>query len=288
MKELVRDVARQVQDPEKGRSVYDMWREHSSQKKGAPNGIARPELKAETPGETPVGALGAGSDFCPFFDFAGIPSLDMGFNGDYGVYHSLYDDFYWMKQFGDPTFVYHATLARILGKVTLRLDEADVLPFDYAAYASEITKMISEVNARVREPKGAEASDWKAVSDAGDQLTASASRTATALGAISPAMLSPATQRELNHVLASVEQSLLVPEGLVGRPWYKHAIFAPGSYAGYAAEAMPGVNEALDRNDPATFHREASALAAALARAAVRLDEVSGMAKTAAVAHSGQ
>ena len=126
------------------------------------------------------------------------------------------------------------------------------------------------------------------VADAGDQLAASASRTATALGAISPAMLSPVTQRELNRVLASVEQSLLVPEGLVGRPWYKHSIFAPGSYAGYAAEVMPGVNEALDRNDPATFHREANALAAALARAAVRLDEVSGMAKTAAGAHSGQ
>jgi N-acetylated-alpha-linked acidic dipeptidase len=85
-----------------------------------------------------------------------------------------------------------------------------------------------------------------------------------------------------------VEQSLLVPEGLAGRPWYKHAIFAPGSYAGYAAEVLPGANEALDRNDPATFHREANALASALARAAVRLDEVSGMAKTAAGAHSGQ
>jgi N-acetylated-alpha-linked acidic dipeptidase len=88
-------------------------------------------------------------------------------------------------------------------------------------------------------------------------------------------------------VLASVEQSLLVPEGLAGRPWYKHTIFAPGSYAGYAAEVMPGVNEALDRNDPAGFHRESDVLAAALARAAVRLDEVSGMAETAAGTHTG-
>jgi N-acetylated-alpha-linked acidic dipeptidase len=288
LKEIVREVAREAPDPETKRSVYEMWREHSSQKKGAPNGIARPELKAETPGETPVGALGAGSDFCPFFDFAGIPSLDMGFSGDYGVYHSLYDDFYWMKQFGDPTFVYHATLARILGTVALRLDEADVLPFDYSAYASEIARMTSDVNARVRAPQGAEASDWKAVSKAADELTASAGRSSVALYAISPAMLSPATQRELNRALASVEQSLLVPEGLAGRPWYKHAIFAPGSYAGYAAEVMPGVNEALDRDDPTTFHREAMALAEALTRAAVRLDEVNSMAKTAAGTHSGQ
>jgi N-acetylated-alpha-linked acidic dipeptidase len=287
LKELVRDVAREVNDPHTGRSVYDVWREHSAQQKNGHTGTARPELKAEAPGETPVGALGAGSDFCPFYDFAGIPSLDMGFNGDYGVYHSLYDDFYWMKQFGDPTFVYHATLARILGTVALRLDEADVLPFDYSAYATEIARMTSDVGARVRELKGTEAADLKGVTEAADQLTASASRSSVALRAISPAMLSPATQRELNRTLASVEQSLLVPEGLVGRPWYKHTVFAPGSYAGYAAEVMPGVNEALDRNDPATFHREANALAAALARAAVRLDEVSGMAQTAADTHSG-
>jgi N-acetylated-alpha-linked acidic dipeptidase len=167
------------------------------------------------------------------------------------------------------------------------LDEADVLPFDYSAYASEIARMTSDVATRVRELKGTEASEWKAISEAADQLTASASRSAVALRAISPSILRPATQRELNRALAIVEQSFLVPGGLAGRPWYKHTIFAPGSYAGYAAEVMPGVNEALDRNDPATFQRECSALAAALARAAERLDEVSGMAATAADTHSG-
>jgi N-acetylated-alpha-linked acidic dipeptidase len=192
-----------------------------------------------------------------------------------------------MKQFGDPTFVYHATLARILGTVALRLDEADILPFDYSAYATEIARMTSDVEARVRELKGTEADDLKGVTEAADQLTSSASRSSVALRAISPAMLSAATQRELNRVLASVEQSLLVPEGLAGRPWYKHTVFAPGSYAGYAAEVMPGVNEALDRNDPAAFRRESDALAAALARAAVRLDEVSGMAETASGTHTG-
>jgi N-acetylated-alpha-linked acidic dipeptidase len=193
-----------------------------------------------------------------------------------------------MKQFGDPTFVYHATLARILGTVALRLDEADVLPFDYSAYASEIGRMASDVNARVREPKGAEASDWKAVSEAADQLSVSAAQTTVALRAISPAMLSPATQRELNRALASVEQSLLVPEGLAGRPWYKHTIFAPGSYAGYAAEMLPGVNEALDRNDSATFHLEAESLAAALDRAATRLDDVTRIARSASGTAAGQ
>ena len=99
--------------------------------------------KADTPGEAPLGALGSGSDYSPFFDHAGIPSVDMAFGGDYGVYHSLYDDFYWMKHFGDPTFAYHAALARMLGTLALRLDEADILPFDYSAYATEIERAVT-------------------------------------------------------------------------------------------------------------------------------------------------
>jgi N-acetylated-alpha-linked acidic dipeptidase len=288
LKELVRDVARDVADPHAGRSVYDVWLEHASQVKGGPNGNARPELKTEKPGETPIGALGAGSDFCPFFDFAGVPSLDMGFGGDYGVYHSLYDDFFWMKQFGDPTFEYHAALARVLGTVALRLDEADVLPYDYSAYASQIAQMTSDLSGRIGERKGKEASDLKAINAASTRLSDSASHEAVALLAISPAALTPAEERELNHTLAGVEQSMLAPGGLVGRPWYKHTIFAPGSYAGYAAEVLPGVNEALDRSDAATFHREAESLAAALDRAAARLDDVTRIARSASGTPAGQ
>jgi N-acetylated-alpha-linked acidic dipeptidase len=287
LKELVRDVTRDVEDPRASRPIYDVWREHSAETKQAPSGTARPELKAEAPGEIPIGALGAGSDFCPFFDFAGIPSMDMGFGGDYGVYHSLYDDFYWMKQFGDPTFVYFPTLAKILGTVALRLDEADVLPFDYPAYASEIARAASDLSDRLGKEKGTEASKAKVISEASAQLSAAASRASAALRAISPASLTIAKQQELNHALAGVEQSLLVPEGLMGRPWYKHSIFAPGSYAGYAAEVMPGVNEALDRNDPAALHREADALVAALGRAATRLDQVAHLAQSAADTHAG-
>ncbi|MGH9745860.1 MAG: M28 family metallopeptidase [Candidatus Acidiferrales bacterium] len=288
LKEIIRDVTREVNDPRSGRPIYDMWRERASKSKETPSGIARPELKAESTGEVPIGALGAGSDFCPFFDFAGIPSMDMGFSGDYGVYHSLYDDFNWMKQNGDPTFAYHATLARVLGTVVLRLDEADVLPFDYAAYASEIARMESTLAARVGEQQGTAPADLKALSDASAQFSNSASHASVALHAISPASLSPAAQRDLNHALTGVEQSLLAPEGLAGRPWYKHTIFAPGSYAGYAAEVLPGVNEALDRNDAPTFHREADALAAALRRAAARLDEVTRLAQSAAGPPAGR
>ena len=192
-----------------------------------------------------------------------------------------------MKQFGDPTFAYHAALARVLGTVVLRLDESDVLPFDYSAYALEISRMESAVAARVADEKGIAAADLKSLADASAQLTTSTSRASAALAAISPAPLSPAAQRNLNRTLVGVEQSFLAPEGLAGRPWYKHTIFAPGSYAGYAAEAMPGVNEALDRNDAATFHRESDVLAAALRRAAVALDDVTRLAQSAAGAPAG-
>ena len=130
--------------PATGHSVYDAWREHAAKCAGRCPARRGKRPTAETSGEAPLGALGAGSDFSPFFDYAGIPSMDMGFGGDYGVYHSLYDDFYWMKHFGDPTFAYHAALARILGTMALRLDEADILPFDYPAYASEIARAESE------------------------------------------------------------------------------------------------------------------------------------------------
>src|ERR1700691_2183444 len=121
LKELIRDAARDVPDPTGARSVYDVWLEHSNNSEGQFSGAARLTPQAEPTTEGPLGDLGAGSDFCAVCDHAGIPSLDMGFIGDYGVYHSIYDDFYWMKPFGDPTFAYHATLAKLLGTVTLRL-----------------------------------------------------------------------------------------------------------------------------------------------------------------------
>jgi len=278
LKEFVRDATRDVEDPVSKHSVYDSWRGHSVR---AGEDSGRRNSKTEALGEAPLGALGAGSDFSPFFDYAGIPSVDVGFGGDYGVYHSLYDDFYWMKHFGDPTFAYHAALARILGTIALRLDEADVLPFDYASYASEINRMQSELVSRAAQ-QGGEGVSLKAVGDASEQLSVSALRAATYIRALGSAPVDPERIRELNHELVSVEQGLLAQDGLVGRPWFKHTVYAPGSYAGYAAEVMPGLNESLDRRDPVTLRVEADSLSAALRRAAARLDTAAHLAQEAA------
>jgi N-acetylated-alpha-linked acidic dipeptidase len=268
LKNLVRDATRDVPDPGTGASVYAAWRDHDARK------------DQDASGEAPIGALGAGSDFCTFFDYAGIPSMDIGFDGDYGVYHSLYDDFSWMKKFGDPTFAYHAALARVLGTLALRLDEADLLPFDYAAYAAEIARAADALASRTaKQPE--QAAILKPVVDASAQFSASAARASQALAALSSQSLDPAKAREINHALAGVEQALLSPDGLSGRPWFKHTVYAPGSYSGYAAEIMPGVSEALDRGDLQVSQREANSLAAALRRAAGRLDDVARLAQDA-------
>jgi N-acetylated-alpha-linked acidic dipeptidase len=273
LKEFVRDATREVANPATGSSVYETWRAHEARATAEELGSARPMGHEEGSAEAPISALGAGSDFCPFLDFAGIPSADVGFVGDYGVYHSLYDDFYWMKKFGDPEFKYHATLAKVLGTMTLRLDEADVLPFDYGAYSAEISRAVQEVQKRAGE-QGINAAEVKPVVEAAGQLSESAAKLAHALQSGGGLSIDAASQTKMNRDLATIDQALLDPDGLRGRTWYKHTIYAPGSYAGYSAEVLPGPSEALDRKDAAAFEVEAKALTAALHRASAKLDEV--------------
>jgi N-acetylated-alpha-linked acidic dipeptidase len=278
LKDLVRDATREVADPDTGESVYDAWVNSSENATQKVSATGRQAPKPQWAPKAPVGDLGAGSDFSPFFDYAGIPSIDMGFGGDYGVYHSIYDDFYWMKHFGDPTFGYHVALARILGTVALRLDEADILPFNYSNYASAIERSVADLENRAMHQSQA-AAILKPVEQASTQLAASATRAEDALRAISAAPPDPATEEEINRALPEVEQALLAPDGLTGRPWFKHTVYAPGAYAGYASEMMPGVSDALNDNDTATLRHEADSLSAALLRASARLDEIAHLAR---------
>jgi N-acetylated-alpha-linked acidic dipeptidase len=291
LQQLIRDVARSVTDPNSSRSVYDVWRENyahspaardeqSAAARAAGPGSASAGNGAGAPNDVPVGALGAGSDFCPFLDYSGVPSIDLGFNGEYGVYHSLYDDFYWMKHFGDPAFTYHAALARILGTLALRLDEADLLPVDVAGYASGISRSAAEFVSRAKELE-MDPEALKPLAGASSELSAAAAHASEALQSLSGAALDSVRDDEINRAVAGFDQSLLAPGGLPGRPWYEHIIFAPGSNAGYDAELFPGVTEALDRGDAVQFRRQCDALAAAFRRAAARLDEITRLAQPA-------
>jgi len=279
LKDLVRDVTEDVQDPKTGESVHEAWVHSIEQQQKNPSVTGRQVLPRDPSGKVPLGALGSGSDFSAFLDHAGIPSVDVGFAGPYGVYHSIYDDFYWMKHFGDPTFSYHVTLAQILAMLALRLDEADILPFDYPAYALEIEHAATDAFTRTTNLDDQDA--LEATLDAAAHLSASAHRASEALHRISDMPLDPATATEINHALAAVEQALLAPNGLAGRPWFKHTIFAPGSYDGYAATPIPGENDALARKDSVTLDREAESLAQALLRASAALDDIAQMAREA-------
>jgi N-acetylated-alpha-linked acidic dipeptidase len=286
LKDLIRDATREVEDPATGQTVYDAWLAHGREAKSDVPGTARQAAVADSTGKAPIDAIGSGSDYSAFYDNAGIPSLDLGFNGPYGVYHSAYDDFFWMKNFGDPKFAYHAALAKIIGVITLRLDEADIEPFDYRAYALELEHLTTD---RIRRAtKDEDEQSLEPALDGVAKLSISANNAAHALESISSAPLDPARAAQINHALTAVEQAFLVPDGLAGRPWFKHPLYAPGTYTGYAAVALPGVTEALDRNDSPDLKHEADALAASYARAAAQLDEITKLAESAAKSQQGQ
>jgi N-acetylated-alpha-linked acidic dipeptidase len=274
LKQFLRDATKDVPDPQSGKSVYSAWTESA--------GLASDELLVSSPGNSgqrrpAISALGAGSDFSPFLDYAGIPSVDVSFTGDYGVYHSRYDDFYWMQHFGDPDFSYEPALARVLGLLTLRFDEADIVPFDYAAYASEIAQANDELSSRAAAQPGASAI-LKPVSDAAGAFSEAATQAQDALSTFSG---DSAKASAINRDLIDVEQAFLAPQGLSGRPWFKHTIFAPGTNTGYAAETLPGVTEALQHHDLSALQRETDSLSAALRRAAARLNDAAALARSA-------
>ncbi len=280
LREAIREATRDIEDPNTGRSVYDAWADHTGHAMRDTSGTGRTGDAMDASGKTPVSTLGSGSDFSPFYDHAGIPSIDMGFQGPYGVYHSVYDDFYWMNNFGDPAFAYQVVLARTLGTLALRFDEADILPFDYPTYITEIEHRITDVfEACTRQE---DQDTLEPALDAVAKLSGSAHRASVALAAISNSVLDQSRLAQINHSLAGVEQAFLAPDGILGHPWYKHTLYAPASDDGYHAEAVPGIREAFDHNDSAALRGEASSLTAALLRASARLDGLAELAREAA------
>ena len=278
LKELVREAAREVLDPRTSRSVYDAWKERTQRGEGRRRATSGSGAALAAEAEVPLGNLGSGSDYTPFFQHGGIPSIDIGFGGEYGVYHSIYDNFYWMKNFGDPGFVYHAAAARVAGVLVLRLTEADVLPFDYEAYAAEIERYISDLQVAMR-GIGDGRLDLRGVWEASQALKASAGKAMTAVRGLQAgnASADPAKLTRVNATLRSVEQAFLSP-GLASRPWYRHSVYAPGTYTGYEVVLLPGVREAVDKRDWDAAQKEAGALAESLRRAAAKLDEAAKLA----------
>jgi len=233
---LMRGATRDVKDPKTGKSVYQQWQDRAREN--------RPETE-QNPGEVRITALGSGSDYTPFLQHLGVASTDMGFNGDYGVYHSAYDSFYWMDHFGDPGFQYHVAASQLWGTMAMRLADADGLTFDYTDYATQIREYFTEAFrlARIRNLAGG--LDEKAVNSAVDDLAKEAERVEkNRLEAIRNS--DRAKLAKINDALIQAERQFIDQRGLRGRAWYKHQIYAPGFYTGYAAQPLTDFRQALD------------------------------------------
>ena len=258
MWKLIRGATRDVKDPKSGRSVYQQWQERAREDEPDPE-LTNAEAASDTTiAEARIGALGSGSDFTPFLQHLGVPASDMGFGGDYGVYHSAYDSFYWMSHFGDPNFVYHVAAAQIWGTAAMRLADAAGLPLDYRDYASQVREFFEQCMKTARRRKLAGAFDEKPMNKALQSFSEEAERIEkarqetvaeierTRVEANDRHARAVARLKRINDALLEAERSLTDERGLRGRTWYVHQIYAPGTYTGYAAQPLPDFRQALD------------------------------------------
>lgn len=254
LRPFLRDIARSVPSP-KGGTLYDAWKAAGRR---APTPDAHDEPR--------VGDLGSGSDFTAFLDHSGVPATDVRSSGNYGVYHSVFDNFAWFKKFGDTNFQYSQEIARVIGLQVLRMSEADVLSYDYEVYGRAVAGYLTATKKRAADTLGDHSPNFEAALAAADRLAKA--------GATIKHLPPPSGERltGLNRALRDTETALLLPNGLPRRPWFKHAIYAPADLKGYAASVIPGVNEAIQRGDAAVAAEQLQALTAALNRATQTLE----------------
>jgi N-acetylated-alpha-linked acidic dipeptidase len=261
LRALLRDVARGVPDPSGEGSVYSVWRKRAN--------LAADSLEPQ------MGDPGGGSDFAGFYNHLGIPIADWGFGGPAGVYHSAYDSYHWMTKFGDPTFEYHATNARIGVAALLRIANAEILPYDYVEYARTMRRFSSQVERAITDKH------WKL---SGAVLSAAVGRMENAAVAFNAArdralaaQLSPVIAKQVNATLLGVERQLTRPQGLVTRPWFRNLIYASDENNGYSTMVLPSVNEAIRVGDEAAVEREIADLAQRFDAATRVLDVAAGL-----------
>jgi N-acetylated-alpha-linked acidic dipeptidase len=305
LEKFVNSVARDITDPEKGGSVWERRRSLAISR--AHNAEERNEIRQRH--DLRIGALGDGSDYTAFIHHLGIPSADLRFGGETegGVYHSIYDDFYWYTRYGDPDFGYGRALSQTMGTAVMRLAGADLLPFDFVdfadtmkKYAGDLTKLLKTQQDATREHnREIEEGVFKAVSDplnpllvppvrsvprhfnfapldnALDTVTQSAERFAKAVAQAQANGLTidASTLARVNRILMQSGPALTDPAGLPARPWFKNQVYAPGAYTGYEAKPLPGVLEAMDRRDWKEAESQIPRAAAALEREAEVIDE---------------
>jgi N-acetylated-alpha-linked acidic dipeptidase len=266
---LVVETVRDVRDPASGQSVLAAWGAALGAERERVIGGGASGAGSQRPVDYPGNELGSGSDYTVFLNFLGIPIVEMSFDGPYGVYHSMYDNYYWMTHFGDPGFRYMTAMGEVWGRMALRLVNAEVYPFDFALYADRVAGFIDRLSKvpgaeRVRlQPARTAARRWRAAGTALDS-------------AIRSVLAQPASAertrvlKAMNEPLRSVEQQLLLSEGIPDRPWFRHVLYAPRPT--YAAMTLPGVLEAVEVKDLARAAAQVNALTTRLNAAAAMVE----------------
>jgi len=274
------DVARDVSDPETQLSVWKRSRLHEIAT--AKSAEQRKEIRDRADSRIP--ALGSGSDYTAFLQHDGVASLNIGFGGEDGggIYHSIYDDFYWYTHFSDVDFVYGRALAQAGGTAVMRLADAELLPFEFGDFSDTVQMYVKELktlsqktqddirerNREIEEgvfkatddprhPLVAPAAEavpphlnFAPLENASEELARSATEYRKAFDQVSAnggARLASASLAEVNHLLMESERKLTNSQGLPNRPWFKHQLYAPGFYTGYAVKTMPAVREAIEQ-----------------------------------------
>jgi N-acetylated-alpha-linked acidic dipeptidase len=275
---FINDVARDLADPEKNISVWQRLKLYNISRSKTDED--RKDVRSRS--ELRINALGSGSDYTAFVDHLGVASLNIGYGGEAGggVYHSIYDDFYWYTHFDDADFTYGRTLAQTGGTAVMRLADAEVLPFEFGGVANTISRYVDELEKLARQ-KREDALERNRQLDEGvfsatadpkkqsvapprldvppylnfaplhnglDKLQASADRYQKAFAQAQQSG-SLAQAQNVNAKLMQTERAFLLPEGLPNRDWFKHQIYAPGFYTGYGVKTIPAVREAIEHND---------------------------------------
>ncbi len=273
---LVTEISKDVEDPQTKVSVFE--RDRASNVVSAVS--SKDKKEALNSSVFKLGAMGSGSDYSSFIQHLGIPSLDLGFGGESagGEYHSIYDSYDDYIRFKDPDFVYGVALAKTAGRATLRMADADVLPFDFRSLVKTVNGYVEDLmqkTAQLRESTATENEiirrnvyllandpkeklklpviktevpflDFSPLQNALSQLEKYAERFAETWNS---ALMSNTDHASLNKALYQAEQQLLTANGLPRRDWYRHTLYAPGFYTGYGVKTIPGVREAIEQRN---------------------------------------
>jgi N-acetylated-alpha-linked acidic dipeptidase len=248
LEQFMSEIARDVKDPETGKSLL----EEELKDRPRPNRGFRLE------------PLGSGSDYTPFIHHAGIASVNLGFSDERsgGAYHSIYDSFDWYTRFADPKFAYEQTLTQVMATALLRFADAPLVPFEFRRLSRTLDDYVNEIK---KLPGGAKLQ----LDDLRKEirllnLTAASFEAHYRQALERAAASSPKKLAEVNQTLYRSERTMLSAEGLPGRAWFKHQLYAPGLYTGYSAKTLPGIREAAEAGDWKEASRQAQSVAAAV------------------------